>query len=441
MSGLRALRIDAWRERIRASLFFVPVLFAVVGVALAELNVWIDERLAANNVDLPVSFTSTVDGARSLLTTVATATITVAGIAFSVSLLVLQLASTQYSPRIVHGLFRDPFNRRVIGIVIGTFSYCLIVLRSARALESSSDAAVPAISIAAATLFGLVSLLATVAFIDHSAHSMEISELLHRITDESRDQLEARGRLGVGDGLHDPSRWWSTDGDGLVVRASRHGWVQQMDPARVLDAVADGSTVRLEITAGRYVAQGTPLCTIWPIPPDADQEPVCRAVVGAVHLGRTRTMQQDIAYGVRQLADVAIKALSTGVNDPTTAQDAIFHLTAVLQAALSCPEPVPLQNDRGSVLIPAEDRTHASLISTAYDEVRRDAAGRPTVCIYLLESIHLLLESLPAGQTTDSARRALREQARLVVAGCERTDQLPSDIAAVREAYRVRFGE
>src|SRR5665811_2460524 len=129
MQGVTVLvRLKRTQDRLRSSLFFVPMLFVIGGGAGGELMLLADRSI--NNV--PDRLTATVDSARSVLSVIAGATLTFAGVAFSVSLLLISLASSQYSPRVVHGLFRDPFNKRIMGIVIGTFMYCLIVLRSVR---------------------------------------------------------------------------------------------------------------------------------------------------------------------------------------------------------------------------------------------------------------------------------------------------------------------
>ena len=143
-------------ERIRVSLFFVPVVGVVISIVGAVVTIWIDSRLDLRGTDLPLGVTSTVASARSVLSTVAGATMTFAAIAFSISLLIIQQASSQFSPRVVHTLFRDPFNKRVMGLVMGTFTYCLVVLRSVRSFgEPGGDVVIPNLSVAIAVLLGL----------------------------------------------------------------------------------------------------------------------------------------------------------------------------------------------------------------------------------------------------------------------------------------------
>lgn len=144
------------QEHVRGSLFYVPMLFIIGAVVVGEVALAVDARVEG----IPDRLTATVDSARQVLSVIAGATLTFAAIAFSVSLLLISLASSQYSPRVVHGLFRDPFNKRVMGVVVGTFTYCLIVLRSVRGpLEQSGDPIVPSISILLAVVLGVVSIL------------------------------------------------------------------------------------------------------------------------------------------------------------------------------------------------------------------------------------------------------------------------------------------
>ncbi|HUG86945.1 MAG TPA: DUF2254 family protein [Euzebya sp.] len=180
---MRALRnsLSSLGEHTRASLFFIPMAAVLVAILAGQLGVNIDSQLDDWAIRVPLVLTSTVESARVVLSNVASATITFAGVAFSISLLVIQLGSGQYSPRVVHTLFRDQFNKLVMGLVVATFTYCLIVLRSVRtALEQNGEPVIPNLSVAVAVVLGIATILAIVAFIDHSAHSMDISEILAR---------------------------------------------------------------------------------------------------------------------------------------------------------------------------------------------------------------------------------------------------------------------
>jgi uncharacterized membrane protein len=433
------IRLGALVERLRSSLFFVPMLFVLLGAGLGTAMIEVDRVVGDGAADLPFVLTTTVDGARDVLSVVASATITVAGIAFSISLLVIQQASAQFSPRVVHSLFRDPFNRRVMGLAVGTFTYCLMVLRTVRGpLEEGGEPVIPNASVGVAVALGVAAILAIVAFIDHNAHTLEVSEILSRVTGDTIHQLQA-SVVDEDDGPGgDAPDGEPPPGPGHTVALVASGWLQQVDAAGLLDLVPDGGTVRLETEPGRYAVRGTPLCTLWPHPEDADE--AAERAARCTRIGAVRTMQQDASYGVRQLADVALIALSPGVNDPTTAQDAIFHLTAVLREGLVRDLPPTVERDeRGRRLLRSEAHTHETLVELAFDEVRRAAAALPTVCTYLLEALHLLEVALVEAGCPERAG-PLRAQAELVLAGAERAELLPADLAAVRHAFTKRFG-
>ncbi len=429
--------LSALAERARQSLFVVPTVFVIIGVLAGELGIALDSAISEGATKPPLGLTSTVESARAVLSTVAGATITVAGIAFSVALLTIQLASSQYSPRVVSGLFRDPFNRRVIGLVVGTFSYCLIVLRSVHApLEPQGQPVIPNVSVAVGVLLGIAAILSIIAFIDHSAHTMDISRILHVVT---RDAIGAVDHHWSAN-LLEPSPTQQPEivpGDaGLTVRFEHDGWVQLLDPAALLTAVPEGGTIRLETAIGRFAISGSPLCTLWPRP--ADDDAAADIARGAVRLGEARTLQQDASFGVRQLADVGLKALSPGVNDPTTAQDAIFHLSALLHAFLQRDQPArDLYHDQRRLVLAQADG-HEEVIALAYDEIRIAAASQPAVCIYLLESISLLRRSLDRAHERASLN-FLGEQASLILAACERSGMAPYDIERVRRIYVNHF--
>ena len=431
------LRFRSVIERLRASLFLVPMAAVVLAVGAGLGTVTIDRWIDSDGTDLPLALASTVESARALLGTIAGATMTFAGIAFSVSLLVIQLASSQYSPRVVHTLFRDPFNKRVMGIVVGTFTYCVIVLRSVRsAIEEGGDPVVPNLSVGIAVVLGITAILAVVAFINHNAHAMDVSEILERVKRDALRHIRGSWKPVDEQPTPEPATEATTSVQGRRVRFDRSGWVQFIDTAALLDCAPDGTTVVVHTYAGHYAIEGTVLCTV-SLSGGDEAQASNEDILATVAIGNTRTMQQDVSYGLRQLADVALRALSPGVNDPTTAQDAIFHLTAVLAELLRRSPPGPVRDDRGRTLLLPEAPHHVDLIRLAYDEIRRAAAPAPTVCIYLLEALRLLSES-STGVTTN-ARDEICAQARLVVAGCEHASPLAADLAAVADAYTARF--
>lgn len=445
------LWLSALVERLRASLFVVPMVavFFAIGAGLATITV--DSMVEEPAESLPLVVVSTVESARAVLSTVASATIAFAGVAFSITLLTIQRASNQYSPRVVHTVFRDPFNRRIMALVVGTFTYCVIVLRSVRsALEAGGEAVVPNLSVAVAVVAGIATILGIVAFINHNAHAMNIGEILDRVRHDAVAQARRawppaeRDETG-GDGDRDDAVD-AVAGDmpedvpppEVPVRFELSGWVQQVDEEALFACLPDGHALRVETYPGHHAIAGAVLGTI---PRSlAGRDGIEDQVRGSIVIGNSRTLQQDVAYGLRQLADVALRALSPSINDPATAQDAMYHAAAVLAELLHREAPAEVRHGpRDTWLLMPGRPTHAELVDLTFDEVRRAGADQPSVCVHLLEVLSILHESTASLGLTDRCP-PLVAQADLVLAGAEAAGLLPHDLWTVRRAHAERFG-
>lgn len=418
-------------DRLRTSFFVVPALAVVVAYVAAR---WCSGVAAADWVGV-----STVDSARIVLSTVAGATITFASIAFSVSLLIMQQGSSQLSPRMIHGLVRDPFQRRVIAVVLATFTFCLVTLQRVHdATPGAGDAVVPSLSVSVGVVLGLVAVLAVVAGIHHTAQLMDVSQLLGRVVRNAQDVPP--GEL-VGTPV-DPADFVvpADDAPSWVLAAPENGWVRRVERSRLLAQLPPGSVVRLDVEPGRYVAAGVALCTVWPPPPGADARHRHRHLAHCFKVGPTRTMVQDRSYGMRQLVDVALKALSPAVNDPTTALDAMVHLASLLIDDLTAPEvPVVQRDERGRVLWSRHGMTDDEVAELAVAELRHTTAGEPVPTIYLLEMIGAVVRAVDtAGGAARTA--SLRDQAALVITQAESSVSFGPDLDRIRRAAARNFG-
>ncbi|MEO8476871.1 MAG: DUF2254 domain-containing protein [Actinomycetota bacterium] len=428
------LALRAWGERLRSSMFFVPASFVAAAVVLSLITTRIDAEIRLQHERLPELFLSTVDSARALLSVIASATIAFAGISISISLLLIQLASSQFSPRVLYGFFRDPVTKWVTGIVIGTFTYCLLVLRVVRTpLESNAPPVVPHLSVVIATILGVGSILAVILLINHSARSMQVGEIIRRITDEGRHQIE---------GLPEPDTAATSaiprlDGSGFAVLAEDEGWVQLLDMGILLEALPERTTCDLRATVGGFVPLNSVLCTLHPEPESSISDRAAMAVRRSIHLGRSRTTQQDVAFAFRQLVDIALRALSPGINDPTTAQESIVHLGSLLgQLLRHGVGPARLEDERGRRIISRNALGLDDFVNLAFDQIRIAGASTPGVAIDLLEVIGVTIGGLERTGTTAGVE-ALRRQARLVVEQTSRSDALAADVETVLAVART----
>lgn len=412
-------------DALRANYFVLPALAVALAFVAGRLVAGVDIGSWVGD--------GTVDSARAVLSTVASATITFASISFSVSLLIMQQGSSQFSPRVLHALMRDPFNRRVIAFVLATFTYCLVVLQQVRGpLGDDGEEVVPHFAVVIGLVAGIGAVLAVVAAINHTAHKMDVSQILAGIVQEAQRAAASprRERLRpLPAPAHPPVGCSRT-----VVSFADDGWVRQVERGALLDAVAPGAVVRLETDVGRYATHSTALCTIWPAVPEERLDDVTDRARRAAQLGPTRTMSEDGAYAVRQLVDVALKALSPGVNDPTTAQDAIAHLGTVLADRITSPPiPTAYADGEGRQLLAPHAVSDGALAELALAELRGAAADKPTVCIYLMEMITAVVEAATAHGAADRVRPLL-EQAQLLRAQAEAAGGLDHDRDRIDQA-------
>ncbi|MDQ3354404.1 MAG: DUF2254 domain-containing protein [Actinomycetota bacterium] len=424
------VRVRSLFESFRDSLFFLPALFVVAAVLGAQAMLEVDSRVALDSVPSFLRFT--VDSARELLSTVAGATITVTGIVFALTALSVQLASSQFSPRVVRGFLRDRFAQAAIGFMSATFTYSLVVLRAVRTPDADgTSSVVPNLSAGLALVLAVGVVLVILAYVNHTAQSLQATQLIGHITQGTVALVRKRfPDAGTGE---DQSAGPGPPGPGTRVAAPRSGWLRQVSETSLLDVLPPGGQVRVDLRVGSFVHAGKRLCTVWGSEED-DPEERDERFHEAFAVGRVRTMQQDVDFGIRQLVDIALRALSSGINDATTAYECIVHLGEVLYEVLrrDLPPAIRHGDDQRCVLRPHE-LTHADYVDRAFDQIRTNTATMPDMCVALLRTLRSLaneLNDLGLGDRVEPLRR----QGRLVLAGAVAHDPLPEDLELVRRA-------
>lgn len=387
-------RALGWWERARESLLVVPVVLVAVGTALA----WAAIRIDAAGVGEPWSsilVEASVDSSRAVLTTVAGATASVAGIVFALTAVAVQLASSTYSPRVIQGYLRDGFQQSVIGLVAGTFAFALLALASI----DESGATRPRLTVTLGVGLGVVTFLVIVVTIDHVVRSLRADSIIRRLTEET---LAAIRRYHPEQTALDPGDFTPPDAEPVVVRSARRGWIRSIDRDGILDRLPKGSIVRLDTSVGSLLREGGQVATVWSEHLDAAhaQDIVRDALV----VGRSRTLDQDPIYGFRLLADVALRALSPGINDPTTAVTVVRHFAGPLVEVFTRDLPPRVyQGEEGRRLYEPLRPTDADFLRVSLREVRLFAGGQPEV----LESIAALLTEVASVTGPDGRRHDL----------------------------------
>jgi uncharacterized membrane protein len=322
-----------WRD-LRYGFLFFPGLVALLFVGLALLLVRIDRLGGAHG--LGVGFGGDAPAARSVLSSIAASLITVAGLTFSITIVTLQLVSQQFTPRALRNFLGDRLNQLVAGSFVGIFAYCLLVLRAVRdatPTSSTFNGFVPALSVTLAIVLGLATLALLLVFIHHVSRSIQVSAIASSIGQATLDAVEALYPSDFGrPAEQDPGRIlhaWQAEAEPTVVRPMRPGYVQ----AVALEAFEGQGTyaewkIHVRVVPGDFATPETALLEAWP---PRGEEVAVDDLRGLVAVEDERDLAQDALYGIRQLTDIAVRALSPSTNDPTTAVTCIGYVQAVLE--------------------------------------------------------------------------------------------------------------
>lgn len=428
------LRQRALRNRLHESLLFLPAVMLIGAVALEELAAWLDRHARVGALR---AYQMPPDAAVTLLSTIAGATITTAGVVFSLLVVTLQLASGQFSPRVLRTFWRDRFGQVLIGLLLAAFTFCVLALTQ---IDTTATHA-PMVTVLCALALALASIIAIVTYLNRISRQQYVGRIMERIGEET---LRLIGELPYGPNIGarvgepapapDPERLLAEFGPPLVVAVPADGWVQQISRRAILASVPAGSIVRLDTRVGAYLVRGEPFVTIWPRPEPSVAHQITHRVLAATILGNARTMQQDIDFGLRQLNDIALRALSPAVNDPTTAVEAVLRLSSVLRPLVRADLPDQCVRDHENrVLLTPWNLDHAEYVVHAFGQLRLYAAPHPQVAIALVRAVRMLRVAAAAAGKSDAVH-ALTEQVRLTVDGCARSGLGEADLAMVRAA-------
>jgi len=365
-----AVSPKVWFRKALESFWFTPALFAFFAVVLGEGLVALD-RIIDPTFDVPVLGTMGASGGRSLLTTVGGSMITVAGTAFSITISVLATTTSTYGPRLVRNFMADRGNQFVLAVLTSTFVYCVVVLRSVRDGEDGS-AFVPAIATAVAVLIGLADVGVVVYFIHHIATSVQVTTLQER----ARLDLSRAVESIYDGGDNEPAPRLPSAQAHAVVAAS-DGYIADIDTDALVDvARKHATTVYVTAGPGDHVITGE---TVASVARPIDDDDLRKAVVHAFSLGQARTPHSDLGFGVQQLTEMAVRALSPGTNDPYTPVSALNALAGPLRQIVANPRPRSVyRDDDGEVRLVMHWPTPAELFGQVFRALRRyggDDAG------------------------------------------------------------------
>ncbi|HKO08035.1 MAG TPA: DUF2254 domain-containing protein [Alphaproteobacteria bacterium] len=395
----------------------IAVLLGIAGAVLSSLeeqvpaiSAWIPETLFPSREDPQV--------AQVILSGIATSIMTVVSIVFAILLMTLTLASTQFSPRILVNFVRDRTTQWTLGVFLGTFSYCMAALPAARSLPHPF---VPVVTATGAMLLALVCVGWLIYFINHISRSISVNHIVDRIAREAELVIDEfmpypRGPFPLQD-RNEPS----AVAGGSPIASRESGYIRYIDINRLVAlAKAYRIRVRLERRVGHFVPAGVPLMSV----SDVERVPADRALhlLGTFDIGPTRTMQQDVEFGIIQIVDIGLRAISPAINDPSTAISCVDQLSRVVIRWIGrVPPPSHYYAPPHVLRLTVPWLGFQGLLDTAFEQIRHYAVSDVAVSLRLLRAFDDIASTTPHAEL----RRPLLERARRVVAGC--AGSLPED--------------
>ncbi len=413
---LMKIHIHHWWQVARSSYWFVPSLLAGAAVVGAFGMLEVDRLFLTSDAKIIWLYSGGADGAKTLLSTVAGSIITVAGVVFSITIVSLSQASAQFGPRLLRNFMRDTSNQVVLGTFVATFLYCLLILRTIHGQIGDGTAFVPQASVSVAVVMAVASIAVLIYFMHHvsmllqapsvvAAVGRDFNQAMRELSDGQAGACEAMRQGPCIAGLPE-----NFDSQAVPVLSTHEGYIQVVDYEDLIELAKQANAIfKLHWRAGDHLMRNSAMLSLWP--PGTDIPSLDKRVNDAFICGAHRTAEQDVEFAIRQMVEVAVRALSPGINDPFTAINCIDSLGAALCLVQRVGLPGPLRFDgAGNLRLLTPVCTYDGIVDAAFNQIRQYGRGSVAVMLRLLEVISACLQQA----TTDQQRQTLARHAAMI---------------------------
>jgi uncharacterized membrane protein len=429
----RPLPGSEWRrEVLRTNLWFVPAVEVLAAVILFVITYSLDRAAYDGVFRVPGwAISGGADVARTILTAIAAAVITVVGVVFSIVIVALTLTSTQFGPRMLRNFIRDRGTQLTLGTFVATFVYSVLTLGSVG--QGDHGAFVPHLSVTTTLALMLVDLAVLIYFLHHIATQIQLPQVIAGIAADLQNAIEMQaGEPSAGDD-YQLARTLIAEmaADGGTVAAPRSGYLQFIRRETLIRIATEvGAVIHLRYRPGHFLVQGSGYATVSPAEAAGR---VARELARAHVTGPYRTLAQDVSFGIDQLVEICIRALSPAVNDTFTALTCIDWIGDSLCKVTGRWQPTRVYRDAsGAVRVIATETTWQRLVDRAFEKVRQAGRGMPAVLIRQLDALTKIMERT----TTPEDRQVLLDQAAMIDRLSEASVGEPADRADIAVAYR-----
>ncbi len=426
-------------EKLNASFWFIPIMMLLITIGSAIGFIYLDSRIQLSHDGvLRYLLPASVDSARSLLTIIAGAMMGVAGTVFSITLVVLTLASSQLGSRLVRNFMYDKLNQVVLGSYVSSFVYCLIILSSLKGIDSFEF--IPAISVLVAIALAIAGIVLLIIFIHHVSMSIQSDKVISDISEAMSKSIRKLFPEGIG---HEEEKQvpdiaslekkytFKTE-----IRSKKSGYLQSVDGQGLMNIAKDNDcTIILHHRPGDFLVQDMVLCDVLSNV-ECDKE-VHKKIQADFIIGKVRTPLQDAEFSIHQMVEIAARALSPGVNDPYTAIACIDNLTSVMCYLTGVEFPSPYRYDKQDKLrVIADIHTFSGMLNASFNQLRQYAERNPSVMIRLMEAMN----TLNAFARNKNQQELILQHAEMIMNAAEKTFSERRDLYDIKKRF-IAFKE
>ncbi|MGW8195046.1 MAG: DUF2254 domain-containing protein [Desulforhopalus sp.] len=423
-------KLTIFWESLRTSFWFIPALMVITAITMSFSIITVDNYFTLDTMSFAgFLYSVSPEGARSILSTIAGSMMTVAGVTFSITIVVLNLASSQFGPRLLRNFIQDRSTQFVLGTFVATFIYCLLVLRSVR--TAGADIYVPNFAVTFAVILALLNVGVLIFFIHHTAMSIQADEVVAGVSRELRRNIRRIFPDELSENNEELTKKMSelqqenrAHQQRFDITARRNGYIQAIDIEGLFSiAKKNEYLIYVLLRPGQFVVNNGRLAVV-SCPENVDE--ICAdTIADTIIIGNQRSSEQDIEYSIHQLVEVAVRALSPGINDPYTAIACIDKLGSALGYLANREFPSPSYfDDEGHLYLKTKPFTYTGVLNASFNQIRQYGRTSMAVTIRLLE----ILTLISAQTRRTDQREAIYRQATMVLEGSranpvERHDQ------------------
>lgn len=430
-------------NRLIATLWFVPTLFVVSGILLGIFFVGVDYTFGSPFRYLPAFFGVQPAGARDILAVIAGSIITVAGTVFSITIVALTLASTQFSPRILRNFMRDTGNQAVLGALVGIFAYCIVVLRTIR--DGGNDPGndfVPSTAVFFGVILSFVGVGCLIYFIHHVATSIQATSIISQIALITTKEIKANSpKNPETPEIDKQTQKLIAKKDYLEIPAQSSGYVQNVDLTELIRIAGHYDLVlKMQRRIGQFTIEDLPILQIVT---DRSDFKINREIIESLQntydIGTFRTVEGDVAFGLRQIVDIALKALSPSINDTTTAVTCVDYLTSIMVCLAKRPSCPAYFFSDGKLRLIVEQQRFEDFFDLAFNQIRQNAAGNVAVILRQLNAINILSnlnQEILFEDERIERHNLMKTQAKLLFELAVQTVKADADLQTVKNYYK-----